>query len=297
MIPLETFGLDSDFNRRFIRTHGINLHVVEAGRGDALLLVSGWPQTWIAWRKIMPALAKQYRVIAVDLPGLGRSDPPVGDSDTASIARHLEPILDAIGAASCQLVGHDVGAWVSYAFATQYPDKVQRLALIDAAIPGLTPPEAYRLSPATMSKTWHFSFNYVPSLSETLVIGREREFLSWLFESKSKDWTEAVDAIALNEYVSSYAEPGRWSAGLAYYRSIFESIAQNQVFCLTPLAMPVLAIGGELGMGSLMASQLGKAASNLQSHVIPNCGHYVPEESPAELLDLLRSFLASHKLS
>lgn len=293
MNNLAQFGLDDSFNHRIIRAHDINLHVVEGGSGSVLLLVSGWPQTWVAWRKIMPALAEQYHVIAVDLPGLGASDAPTGHADTAAIARYLAPILEAFGVADCQLAGHDVGAWVSYAFAAQYPDKVRRLVLIDAAIPGLTPPEAYKLSPTTMHKTWHFAFNYIPGLSETLVIGREREFLSWLFENKSHDWTQTFDALALNEYVSAYAAPGRWSASLAYYRSIFESIAQNQVSGLTPLAMPVLAIGGERGIGNLMASQLSKAASNLQSSVIANCGHYVAEEKPLELLKRLQSFLIS----
>jgi pimeloyl-ACP methyl ester carboxylesterase len=269
---------------------GISLHAVEAGSGPLMVLVSGWPQTWYSWRKIMPQLARHFRVIAIDLPGLGDSDFPKHGYDTGSISLHLDAVLDAFDARDCILVTHDVGAWVGYAYAARRPERVRRLVLIDAAIPGLSSPEVYRLAPETAPRVWHFYFNYVPELAELLVVGREREFLSWLFRTKSTDWTAAFDAASLDVYVKAYAGPGRWSGGMGYYRSIFDSVAQNQATASTPLKMPVLAIGGSTGLGASMATAAAQAAANVQSAVIERCGHYVAEERPDELLAVVLPF-------
>jgi pimeloyl-ACP methyl ester carboxylesterase len=291
MSALERFGLGSDFRHRRVEAGEVGLHVVEGGSGPTLLLVSGWPQTWCAWRKVMPELARGFRVIAIDPPGLGDSDPPRNGYDTGGVALHLDSILDAVGVSDCRLVGHDVGAWIGYAYAAQRPERVRRLALIDAAIPGLTPAQSYSFSPETVHKTWHFAFNFLPELSETLVIGREREFLSWLFRSKSVDWTVAFDDTVIDEYVRAYAAPGRWTAGLGYYRDLFDSVAQNRDAVNKPLPMPVLAVGGEKGVGAMMVQALGGAATDVEGVVIPDCGHYVPEEKPESLLDVLLPFV------
>jgi pimeloyl-ACP methyl ester carboxylesterase len=168
----------ADFRHRRVAACGISMHVVEAGAGPLMVLASGWPQTWYSWRKIMPELARHFRVVAVDLPGIGDSDFPRGGYDTGSISLHLDAVLDAYDARDCILVTHDIGAWVGYAYAARRAERVKRLALIDAAIPGLSPPEAFRFAPETASRLWHFYFNYLPELPELLVVGREREFLT-----------------------------------------------------------------------------------------------------------------------
>ena len=268
----------------------VALHVAEAGSGPLMVLLSGWPQTWWSWHKVMPGLAEHFRVLAVDLPGLGGSEAPASGYDTGSIALHLDAVLDAFHASSCILVCHDVGAWVGYAYAAQRPARVGRLVLIDAAIPGLSQPEAYRFSPETARKAWHFYFNYIPDLPELLVVGRERAFLEWLFRTKSFDWKTAFDPAALDAYVESYSAPGRWSSGLGYYRAIFESAEQNQATASEPLTMPVLAVGGDASMGAAMAVSIRQAADDVEGAVIERCGHYVPEERPDELLALLLRF-------
>jgi microsomal epoxide hydrolase len=162
---------------------------------------------------------------------------------------------------------------------------------VDAAIPGLAPPEVYKMTPDRLARTWHFAFNYLPELPEMLITGREREFLTWLYRSKSVDWTKAFDQAAIDEYVRVYSAPGSWSNGLRYYRDIFDSIAQNQQTAKTKLQMPVLAVGGETGLGAAMRQSLDGLAENLQGAVIPKCGHYVPEEAPDELLELILPFV------
>jgi microsomal epoxide hydrolase len=280
----------ADYQHHRVAARGISLHAVEAGSGPLMVLVSGWPQTWYSWHKIMPQLARHFRVIAIDLPGLGESDFPKDGYDTGSISLHLDTVLDAFDASDCILVTHDVGAWVGYAYAARRPERVKRLVLIDAAIPGLASPEVFRLSPETAPRVWHFYFNAVPELAETLIVGREREFLTWLFRTKSVDWTAAFDGASLDVYVKAYAGPGRWSGGMGYYRSIFDSVAQNQATASTLLKMPVLAIGGAAGLGASMEVSAKQAAENVQSAVIERCGHYVAEERPDELLAVVLPF-------
>ena len=280
------------FTRRRVVAHGAALQVVEGGAGQLVLLVPGWPQSLYAWRKLMPALASRYRVVAFDPPGLGDSAPPVSGYDTATIASHIDPLLDACGVSDCLLVTHDIGAWIGYAYAVRKPARVRRLVAIDAAIPGMAPADIYQMTPERLHKSWHFAFNFLPELSELLITGREREFLTWLFKAKSVDFAKAFDGDAMDEYVRIYSAPGRWSMGLGFYRAIFESIAQNRATAATPLAMPVLAIGGEAGLGAAMRASFERAAPQLSGAVIPGCGHYVPEESPQALLALLEPFLA-----
>jgi pimeloyl-ACP methyl ester carboxylesterase len=292
MTDYDRAAFEKLFTRRRVKAHGAQLQVVEGGAGPFVLLVPGWPQSLYAWRKVMPALAARYRVVAFDPPGLGDSAPPVAGYDTANIASHIDPLLDDLGVRDCLLVTHDIGAWLGYAYAVRNPSRVRKLVAIDAAIPGLVPDDVYKMTPERLHKTWHLAFNFLPELPELLIGGREREFLTWLFKSKSVDWTEAFDARAMDEYVRIYAAPGRWSAGLGYYRAIFDSIAQNRATASTPLTMPVLAIGGEAGLGAAMRGSFERAATQLSGAVIPNCGHYVPEESPQALLALIEPFLA-----
>lgn len=274
-----------------IKACGTTLHAVEAGHGAPLVLLSGWPQTWYSWHKVMPVLAQHYRVLAVDLPGLGDSDFAAKGYDTGSIALHLDDVLDAVGIDDCLLVTHDIGAWVGYAYAARRPQRVKKLALIDAAIPGLAPPEAYQFTPDSARKIWHFYFNYLPDLPEALIVGREREFITWSLRVKSHDWRAAFTDATIDRYVEAYALPGRWSAAMGYYRDIFESMAQNRDSATAPLPMPVLAVGGDLGLGEAIVASARKIATDVQGAVIPDCGHFVAEEQPVALLEVLSGFL------
>ncbi len=279
------------FTHRTAAARDINIHYVEGGSGEVVLLVPGWPQSWYAWRHVMPLLADNHRVIAIDLPGLGESGAPAA-FDTATIASYVDALLDALGLARVTFVGHDIGAWIGYAFAVRHPGKVRSLALIDAAIPGIAPADAFALTPERINKTWHFSFNALPDLPEALVAGRERLYLEWLFNSRSFDKT-AIDGPALTEYTRIYAAPGAMSRGFAYYRAIFDSIAQNKASTATKLSMPVLATGGAYWLGPLMEAMVAPVARDVRVEIVANSGHFVPEEAPAALAKLLGDFIRS----
>jgi pimeloyl-ACP methyl ester carboxylesterase len=276
------------FTHRTATAKDIPIHYVEGGSGDPVLLVPGWPQSWYAWRHVMPLLAGQYRVLAIDPPGLGESGAPA-QYDTATIASYIAALLDALEIESIAFAGHDIGAWIGYAFAARHPARLHHLALIDAAIPGIAPADAFALTPERINKTWHFSFNALPDLPEALVAGRERLYLEWLFNSRSFDKT-AIDAAALAEYTRVYAMPGAMSRGFAYYRAIFDSIAQNNLTVASKLSMPVLAMGGAQWLGPLMATMVKPVAKDLHIEIVADSGHFVPEEAPAAVGRLLLEF-------
>ena len=281
------------FGKRFThctaKARGIDIHYVEGGSGEVVLLVPGWPQSWYAWRHVMPLLADNYRVIAIDPPGLGESGAPSA-YDTATIANYVDAFLGTLKLDRIDFIGHDIGAWIGYAFAARHPGKVRNLALIEAAIPGIAPADAFALTPERINKTWHFSFNALPDLPEALVAGRERFYLEWLFNSRSFD-KSAIDGAALTEYTRVYAAPAAMSRGFAYYRAIFDSIAQNQATAATKLPMPVLAAGGAHWLGPLMEAMVAPVARDMRVKIVANSGHFVPEEAPAALAGLLGDFM------
>jgi pimeloyl-ACP methyl ester carboxylesterase len=278
------------FHHGSAQARDIKIHYVEGGSGAPVLLVPGWPQSWYAWRHVMPLLADGYRVIAIDPPGLGESEAPSA-YDTATIASYIDALLATLEIAQIDFIGHDIGAWIGYAFAARYPQKVRTLALIDAAIPGIAPADAFTLTPDRINKTWHFSFNALPALPEALVAGRERFYLDWLFNARSFN-KQGIDEAALDEYTRVYSAPGAMSRGFAYYRAIFESIAQNRATAATKLPMPVLAMGGEHWLGPLMEAMIAPVARNLTVKIVAGSAHFVLEEAPAEAGRLLRDFLS-----
>jgi pimeloyl-ACP methyl ester carboxylesterase len=167
---------------------------------------------------------------------------------------------------------------------------VRRLALIDAAIPGIAPADAFALTPDRINKTWHFSFNALPDLPEALVAGRERLYLSWLFNARAVN-KAAIDDAAIDEYTRVYAAPGAMRSGFGYYRAIFESIAQNKATALSGLAMPVLAVGGAQWLGPVMEAMVAPVAPDLRVEIVAGSGHFVPEEAPHDLCRIVHKFL------
>ena len=276
-----------------VATGGLRIAAQEAGpaQGPVVLLAPGWPQTAYAWRHVQPILAEVgYRTLALDLPGMGGSDLLAQGVayDTGHVADLLASAVAGAGIARFALVGHDVGTWVAYAWATRHPQGVDRLVLTEAAVPGVTADGALPLAAAP--KIFQFYFNAVEELPELLTQGREREFLDWLFRSKTMV-KDAFGEADLDHYVHSYSRPGRMGAGFGYYRALLRSIAQNKA--ATPPSMPVLALGGEGGVGETLYTALKAKAPRTRGGSMAGVGHYLPEEAPAAFAERLLAFLAA----
>ena len=259
----------------------------------AVVLLHGWPETSHAWHRVVPELTAQGRtVLTPDLRGLGDSERPSAGYDVRNVAEDIHQLVTKLGFGQIDLVGHDVGAWVSYAYASAYPREVRRLVVADAGLPGLGTEAGSLASTAVNVKTWHFAFNTLPGLPEALIEGREDIYMRWLFENKAFA-AGAVPAEDLAVYTRAYQQPGAMTAGFGYYRAIFESVKQNKESVKTKLTMPVLALGGETGVGAGMLKTMQAVATNARGGVLPGCGHYIPDEKPHEFAAQLITFLTA----
>lgn len=262
------------------------LHVVRGGRGDPLVLLAGWPQSWYAWRKVMPRLAERYEVAAIDLPGMGDSARPAHGYDVATMAGRLHEAVEALGFARVLLVTHDIGSWLAFAYAHEHGASVRKVVFMDAVIPGLyaAPPDP---------KLWHFGFNQQRGLAEALTAGRERIFLEWFFRNRSLV-TDAIGAADLDEYERVYGAPGAMQAGFEYYRAIPASAAQNRAYAARgPLGMPAAVFGSDTPIGPVMAEAMRGLCADVVAEIVPGSGHYIPEEQPDWLFARLAGFLAN----
>src|SRR5690349_24564190 len=168
-------GFTSTFTSRYVDTGELRLHAVTGGNGPPLLLVHGWPQTWYAWRMLMPALARDFQVIAVDQRGIGLSDKPPDGYDTGTLAGDLVALMEALGHRRFALYGTDVGMPIAYALAADHPERVARLVLSEAPIPGVgASPPLLLYNPVLTARLWHLAFNQLPAeVNEALVRDRE----------------------------------------------------------------------------------------------------------------------------
>ena len=265
------------------------IHIYSGGEGSTVVLVPGWPETAEAYSELFPLLAQHHSVLCVDPPGLGDSAPSEIGYDTAAISRLLEEDLRSRVKDSFHLVGHDVGAWIAYAWAVQFPDRVRSLTLIDAAIPGFAPPRTFPLPFEVNMKLWQFSFNILPEVPELLTRGRERELFDWFFNTKAVH-PERITRANRDRYVECYSRPGGMGAGFAYYRSGSVSASQNIEFSKEKLPMPVLAVGGSGGWGENQRLLVEPLAERVDGGAIEDCGHYVMEEQPDLLAKRLLDF-------
>jgi pimeloyl-ACP methyl ester carboxylesterase len=286
------------FTSRFIHANGLRQHVVIGGDGPPLLLVHGWPQFWYAWRLIMPGLARDFRVIAVDQRGRGQtSKPPPGPSgqgyDTGTLANDLAALMDALGHQSFSVVGHDTGMDIAYALAADHRGRVDRLAVAEAVLPGVAPSPPLFLPQPINDMLFHLMFNKLPTMNVQLVHGREDIYFGFIFDVEA---FKKLPGFAVRVYIDDLADSlASLSGSFGFYRATDTTTAQNAKRAKTPLTLPVLAIGGAESAGDAVGKAMQLAATHVQTLVIPNCGHFVPEEAPKQLLAALTAFLAPHR--
>lgn len=281
------------FTHRWVDADGIRLHAVEGGQpsGPAVVLLAGFPQTWWAWRKVLPGLTHRFRVLAIDLPGQGHSEHPERGYDTHTAAGHVHAAVQALGVPSYALVAHDIGAWVAFSLALRFESHLRRVALLDAGIPGITLPEAIPTDPDRAWKTWHFAFHMVPDLPETLLAGREREYVDWFLRAKTLS-PDTFDDAETDHYAAALAADGGLHASLAYYRDAGESARRNrEALAARHLTLPVLGVSSSHGSIPDMAASLSPWADDTTGIVVPDAGHFIPDEQPEAVAAALTDFL------
>ena len=282
---MEAFRFPPEFRTEEIAANGTSIHVRRGGAGPAVVLLHGYGETGDMWAPMAADLAPDHTVIVPDLRGLGLSSRPAGGFDKKTQAGDVAGVLDALKIDKADLVTHDIGNMVGYAFAAQYPDRVPRFALIDAPLPGVGPWEEILKNPLL----WHFRFGG-PDM-ERLVAGRERIYLDrfWNeFSANPKRFGEA----ARTHYAELYALPGAMHSGFMQFAAFDQDAIDNQQFLARgKLSMPVLAVGGEKSFGTTMAVIMRFAASDVREAVIPDSGHWTMEENPAATIAMIRRFL------
>jgi len=279
------------FTHRTASVNGIQLHYVIGGHGDPVVLLHGWPETWYEWHLVMPALAKNHTVIAPDLRGLGDSSKPLTGYDGKTVAEDIHQLVTQLGFKTIFLVGHDIGTQVAYSFAATHPTEVKKLVVMELTIPGF--------APAGRMPLWWAIFHQTPDVPEALVQGKELIYLSWFFHNLA--FNPAAVTPDINEYVTHYSAPGGMRAGFEYYRAFPQDAIQNMNYSKTNLTMPVLALGagyiptfgGYITMPTVIYG-MKILAQNVQGIIVPNSGHWIPEEQPVFLVKLLNNFFSGN---
>jgi pimeloyl-ACP methyl ester carboxylesterase len=239
----------------------------------------------------MPHLTRRFRVIAVDLPGQGHSERPDSGYETHAAAARVHTAVKALGVSAYSLVAHDIGAWVAFSLALDFESHLRKVALLDAGIPGITLPEAIPTDPDRAWKTWHFAFHVVPDLPETLLAGREREYVGWFLKTKALA-PDTFDDAELDHYAAAVATEGGLRASLAYYRDAAESARKNlEALQRRHLSVPVLGISSSHGSVPDMAASLSPWADNTSGIVVPGAGHFIPDEQPEAIAAAIADFI------
>jgi len=275
----------TDFHTREITANGVRIHVRVGGSGPAVVLLHGYGETGDMWAPLAAVLELTHTVIVPDLRGMGLSSRPAGGYDKKTEGEDIAGVLDALKIDKVDLVTHDIGNMVGYAFAAEHPNRVTKFVPIDAPIPGVGPWDDIIRSHAL----WHFSF-YGPD-AERLVKGRERIYLDRFWNEFSAD-PKKFDEASREHYAKIYAEPGAMHAGFEQFKAFDQDAIDNKAFVAKGLLpMPVLAIGGEKSFGSTMAAVMRGAATNVQEGIVPNSGHWIMEENPTATIKLITEFL------
>jgi len=233
----------------------------------------------------MPLLAGRFSIIAPDLPGIGDSDIPTDGLDMKTAAIRIHDLAKSLGVQKAEVVGHDIGLMVAYAYAAQFPSEVTKLVLMDAFLPGVEGWEAIYNSP----NIWHFRFN--GPTPEALVQGRERTYFAYFWNDLAFDKNHSLPQADREAYIAAYSRPGRMHAGWAYFVSFLQAAKDFAQLSQTKLAMPVLTIGGDRSLGEALGQQAKVVTNDVSVVVLKNSGHWVLEEHPRETTEALQKFL------
>ena len=257
----------------FADVNGVRLHYLVAGQGDPVVLLHGYTQTSHMWRPLMAKLAGTHTVIAPDLRGIGQSSIPADGYTKAAMARDIHALVQSLGHERIRIAGHDIGLMVAYAYAAQYPSEVDRIALLDAFLPGVGNWRDVWL----LRDLWHFHFYGETPLA--LVDGRERIYFEHFWNDFAADRMRSVPERDRRIYAEAYARPGGMRAGFEIFRAFERDAEEFARFAQTPLSMPMLVLTGEKASGDVLIQQGRLVATNVEGVVVRGSGHWLMEEA------------------
>jgi pimeloyl-ACP methyl ester carboxylesterase len=274
----------ASFHTRDIPVDGVTMHVRVGGKGPAVVLLHGFGDTGDMWAPLAADLARDHTVVVPDLRGMGLSSIPPSGYDKKTQAADIRGVLNALKIEHSVVVGHDIGTMVAFAYASRYPERTDRLVVMDAPVPGIPPWNDIVRSPML----WHFDFGGADM--ERLVAGRERIYLD-RFWNEFAGTPAKVDEGTRQHYARLYARPGAMHAAFAQFRSIRQDAVDNEASMTKKLSMPVLAVGGEKSFGANEAIVMRNAADKVTEVVIPGAGHWLMEEAPTQTIAAIRGFM------
>jgi len=290
----EEFPTPAGFTPGFQAVDGVKIHYLKGAKGPLVLLVHGFGQTWYEYHQITPLLAKTNTVIAIDLPGLGLTDPPrsYAGQDVAKLIHQFAKSHSPN--APFDLVSHDIGNWDTFPMVAEHQADFKHVVFMEAPLPDESIYAFPAFTPQGESLVWHFSFFAAgDNLPETLIAGKEHEFFRHFIEAHLVN-KAAFTPEMYDMYARSYAKPQSLHAAMEYYRALVETQKRNVPLFQNKLTMKTMAIGGgsPVSVGQFQLDQLAKYATNMKGVVLPNCGHWVPEECPATFNPTILNFLA-----
>lgn len=274
--------LGPGFTSQTLALSGTALHYVRGGAGPAILLLHGFPEDWLEYRKVMPELAKRFTVIAVDLPGVGGSAPSASGYTNAAMADEIHELLAGLRLERVYVVGHDVGGIVAYAFIRRHPDDIRGAMILDAPLPGIGPWNAILREPLV----WHVGFHQAPDeLAEKLVMGRQAVY----FRNFLRGPAFTDDDVA--HYAAAYAKESQLHAMFEMYRA-FPGDAALDAAQRGRVDVPLVVGAGELSpfhkyVPAIAAALRANGCESVRTATIAGSSHYVMEEAPAQVLALI----------
>jgi pimeloyl-ACP methyl ester carboxylesterase len=275
---------------RQITPNGLPIHVVHGGDAErpGILFLHGWPESWAAFEHIMESLRSEFRVAALDLPGIGESTVPPPSNDKRTLARYVRGVIQELDLRDVTLVGHDVGGQIVYAYLRAYPDDLRRAVIMNVAVSGIDPWSEVLRNPFI----WHFAFHAVPDLPERLVAGQQAAYFAYFFETISAK-SGAVNAHARQVYADAYSRPEALRTGFEWYRAFRQDERDNTQHAA--VRTPVLYLRGAAERGLELERYVeGLRASGLtavEGGIIPDSGHFAPDEQPEAVASSPRAFI------
>jgi pimeloyl-ACP methyl ester carboxylesterase len=270
---------------RFATVNGVKIHYLVAGKGDPVVLLHGYAETSHMWLPLIKELQKTHTVIAPDLRGFGESATPPDGYTKKVMAQDIHALTDNLKLGKVRIVGHDIGLMVAYAYAAQYPADVDRIALMDAFLPGVGKWQDVWL----LRDLWHFHFYGKTPLA--LVDGRERIYFEHFWNDFAADPTRSIPEADRKFYAKAYGQPGRMRAGFEVFRAFEKDAADFEQLAKTPLTMPMLVLTGEKASGETLITQARLVASNVEGVIVKGAGHWLMEEATAQVVPKLVEFL------